>query len=109
MNLFERLPEDDKDQLWSYLSYYSEGSVIPKDRLDHFLRYWNENKIPFYRAFGEQFIVKKELFLQKSTCELEEDMCEVISRGVVRDFCRQFMERARQIAADMDDYGQVYS
>lgn len=104
MNLFERLPEDDKDQLWSYLSYYSEGSVIPKDRLDHFLRYWNENKIPFYRAFGEQFIVKKELFLQKSINELEEDMCEVISRGVVRDFCRQFMERARQIATDMDDY-----
>ena len=55
MNLFERLPEEDVIQLHHYLdSYGDEGNgVISRDDMDYFLRFWNENKEPFFRAFGE--------------------------------------------------------
>lgn len=105
MNLFERLPSDDKDQLWDYLSYYSDGSALPKERLDHFLRYWNTGKEPFYRAFGENFIIKKELLIEKPNSELEDDMYHALNAtAVVRDFSRQYMDAVRRIANDLDDY-----
>ena len=72
MGLYERLLEEDKEQLWKYLDWYSEGGnkTIPKDKLDFFLRYWNNSKNTFFKAFNEEFIIKKEIRITKQNDEL---------------------------------------
>ena len=61
MSIFERLPDEDKSQFKSYISHYGDegNGTIPLDKLGYFLCFWDENKEPFFRACGEQFIVKK--------------------------------------------------
>ena len=108
MNLFERLPEEDLTLLHNYLSHYGDegNGVISRSRMDHFLRYWNEEKEPFFRAFGEQFIVKKEVRLCKSEDELADEMYDVLQRNttqLVRDFRAKYVEACRRIGNDAGD------
>ena len=110
MNLFDRLPEEDKYQFWRYLDSYSDGDALPKDRLDYFLRFWNENKEPFFRAFGEQFILKQEIRFTKPDDELEDDMYSALQCGnsIVRDFIYGYTDKVRSIANDLGDYNIRY-
>lgn len=108
MNLFERLPEEDIIQLHHYLdSYGDEGNgVISRDRMDYFLRFWNENKEPFFRAFGEQFIVKKEIRFVKDSDELMNEMYRALSCGdvVVREFISKYKRACQNIGNAMDNW-----
>ena len=92
MDLFAKLPENEVSQLHRYLDSYSGGSAIGREHMDHYLRYWNDNKINFYRMFGEQFILRKEVLFEKPFDELEDEMDSAIRWGseLVKRFCKEF-------------------
>lgn len=102
MNIFERLPQEDVQQLWRYLSNYCDGTPIAQDRMNYFLREWNDNKSDFFRMFGEEFILEKEVLFEKPMEELEEEMdCEVRwGSDLVRRFCSEFKFNIETIFAD---------
>lgn len=108
MNLFERLPEEDVIQLHRYLdSYGDEGNgVISRDRMDYFLRFWSENKEPFFRAFGEQFIVKKEIRFVKDSDELADEMYRALCCGdvVIREFISKYKRACQDIGDALNNW-----
>ena len=92
MSIFERLPQEDVQQLWRYIDNYCDGSALPRERMDFFLRYWNSNKEDFFHMFGDEFIIKKEIYFEKPMDELEEEMDNAVRWGdyLIQDFCREF-------------------
>ena len=113
MSLFERLPDEDKSQFKSYLSHYGDegNGTISLDKLGYFLRFWDENKEPFFRAFGEQFIVKKEVRLTKNKDELADEMYIALTSSahqMVRNFVSAYRDTVRHIGNDMDDLNVAY-
>jgi hypothetical protein len=113
MSLFERLPDEDKSQFKSYLDRYGdEGSgTIELDRLGYFLRFWDENKEPFFRAFGEQFIVKKGVRLSKSKDELADEMYYALTTSAHRAVCKFisiYKEAVRRIGNELGDMDMTY-
>ena len=113
MSLFERLPDEDKSQFKAYLSHYGDegNGTIPLDRLGYFLRFWDENKEPFFRAFGEQFIVKKEVRLTKSKDELSDEMYIALTSSahqMVRNFMSAYRDAVRHVGNDMGDSDMTY-
>jgi hypothetical protein len=112
MSIFERLPDEDKSQFKSYISHYGDegNGTIPLDKLGYFLRFWDENKEPFFRAFGEQFIVKKEVRLVKPKDELSDDMYSALNNGhqMIRNFISAYKDAARRIGNEMGDIDMTY-
>lgn len=108
MSLFERLPEEDVIQLHRYLDNYGDegNGVISRDRMDYFLRFWNENKEPFFRAFGEQFIVKKEIRFVKDSDELANEMYRALCCGdvVVREFISKYKRACQNIGDALNNW-----
>ena len=102
MNIFEKLPQEEIHQLWRYLNEYSDGSALPEDRMSYFLRFWNESKEPFYRMFGEEFILRKEVLFEKPFEELEDEMDGNIrwGRQIVQEFCQAFKAKMNEIFAN---------
>ena len=102
MELLARLPEEDKDLIHRYIAWYGGGdcetdySVIKRDRMDYFLR-------PFYKMFGENFILKREISFAKNDDELEEEMDDILRRNAevpVMTFRREYI-------AFIDDYHEM--
>lgn len=109
MELLARLPEEDKDLIHRYIAWYGGGdcetdySVIKRDRMDYFLRYWASAKAPFYKMFGENFILKREISFAKNGDELEEEMDDILRRNAevpVMTFRREYI-------AFIDDYHEM--
>lgn len=102
MYLFDKLPQEEVHQLWKYLDHYSDGSAISEDRMHHFLRYWDSAKEPFFRMFGEQFIVKKDIMFEKPSDELVEEMDSAIRWGssLVQRFCQCYKGKISSIFCD---------
>jgi hypothetical protein len=99
MYLFDKLPQEDIHQLWKYLEHYSDGSAISESRMSHFLRFWNEAKEPFFRMFGEQFIIKKDIYFEKPCEELEEEMDDAMhyNDSFVSEFRDVFSRRVCEL------------
>lgn len=106
MSLFERLSEEDVIQLHNYIDNYGDegNGVISRDRMDYFLRFWSENKEPFFRAFGDQFIIKKEIRFVKDSDELENEMYSVLCRGdaVIREFISKYKRACQNIGDELN-------
>lgn len=109
MELLAKLPEEDKDLIHRYIAWYGGGdcetdySVIKRDRMDYFLRYWASAKAPFYKMFGENFILKREISFAKNDDELEEEMDDILRRNAevpVMTFRREYI-------AFIDDYHEM--
>lgn len=103
MGLYGRLLEEDKEQLWKYLNWYSEGGskTIPKDKLDFFLRYWNNSKNTFFKAFNEEFIIKKEIRITKQNDELADEMYYAFNNNRL---VRNFIYNYRTTVGNIDNY-----
>lgn len=100
MNIFERLPKEDIHQLYEYLRMYGDTSnTIPEENMDYFLRYWSEAKYPFFKAFGENFIIKREIAFEKSINELEDEMYHMRwdNDSAIEDFCCEYKEAIKNI------------
>lgn len=95
MRLFDRLPQEDVVQLNRYLNNYSDGGYIDLSRMPYFLRYWEQNKERFYKAFGENFILKKEIYFEKRSEVLEKEMDHAIhwNDSIIQMFCYKFKEK----------------
>lgn len=48
MSLFKKLPQEEVHLLSEYLAFYSGGTPLREERMDYFLRFWEEAKLPFY-------------------------------------------------------------
>ena len=112
MSLFERLPEEDVTQLHRYLDNYGDegNGVISRDKMDYFLRFWNENKEPFFHAFGEQFIVKKEIRFVKESEELANEMYRALCCGdaVIRGFISKYKRACQNIGDKLNNQDIAY-
>ena len=112
MSLFERLPEEDVTQLHRYLDNYGDegNGVISRDKMDYFLRFWNENKEPFFHAFGEQFIVKKEIRFVKESEELANEMYRALCCGdaVIREFISKYKRACQNIGDKLNNQDIAY-
>lgn len=73
--LFDKLLEVDKKLICSYINTYGGGDLsFSTERLNHYLRFWSENKQNFYKAFGENFILKERVSIQKPKNIMIEEM-----------------------------------
>ncbi len=99
MSLVEKLNQEDVLLLNKYLNYYSDGGYIPMEKMEYFLRFWNSNKKYFYKMFGENFILKKEILFEKSIEELMEEMDSAIRWGndLIKFFCLTYKEKITSI------------
>ena len=100
MDLFERLTENDVNALWKYMSLYGGPECLPQERMNHFLRYWNIAKEPFFEAFGEQFIIKKNVTFEKSVSELKTEMYDMVYKfayQVPTEFVKDCKQRFREL------------
>ena len=112
MSLFERLPEEDVTQLHRYLDNYGDegNGVISRDKMDYFLRFWSENKEPFFHAFGEQFIVKKEIRFVKDSEELADEMYRALCCGdvAIREFISKYKRACQNIGDKLNNQDIAY-
>ena len=105
MNLFEQLPEEEIERLHHYIINYGGGSCdsyvgeLPYNRMEYFLRYWNTAKAPFYKAFGNQFIIKQPVCFEKDYTEMEDEVNSLIyySDTVIQKFINTFCERINNL------------
>lgn len=98
MDLFKKLVERNEDLLFhKYVNAF--GGAPSLDNLNYILRYWNTNKESFYKAFGENFILKKEIYFEKSNFELAQDMTKTISTSKVyiKNFINNFIKKVNNI------------
>lgn len=99
IDLFEKLPEQDKDKFWNYLRYYSNGDkIIPKNNLNYYLRYWNENKQALFKAFNNQFILKKEIKVNASDDFLRNELDkEFYNSKIITRFICEYKDKCHKI------------
>lgn len=72
--MFDALP--DKDKIEFYLNAFSgrENATSGAADLNYILRFWERNKEKFYHAFGDQFILRKEISYSRPIDEIEKDI-----------------------------------
>lgn len=105
MNLFERLPQEDINKLWRYLSNYGGGATLPESDMDYFLRFWKDAKVPFFEAFGGKFIIKKSVCFNKPEDKMEEEMEEIMKYGgyEIREFRSEIRSALGEIFPSYSD------
>jgi hypothetical protein len=82
MNLFNELKTDDIEMIHTYLKYYADvDGVLPIEKMNHYLRYWEIAKQPFYQMFGNKFITKKEVRFDKSVDAMAEELYSVMRKN----------------------------
>lgn len=75
MNLFDKLPEHERELIQLYINQYAytdvdDRSPSTKAPLSHILRFWAEEKKSLYKLFGEQFIIERPISLKMSIGEI---------------------------------------
>lgn len=107
MDIFERLPQKDVELIREYINTYGGSddgySNMPLSQMGDWLRFWNINKAPFYKMFGEQFILKKEICFDRDLDVMEEELDNSIryGDGIAKHFRNQYIYFVNQFA-DMD-------
>ena len=86
MNLFDKLPEHERDLIQLYINRYAytdadDRSPSTKAPLSHILRFWAEEKESLYKLFGEQFIIERPVSLKMSVGEIASLMDKEYSRA----------------------------
>ena len=72
--MFDALP--DKEKIEFYLNAFSgrENATSGAADLSYILRFWERNKEKFYHAFGDQFILRKEVSYERPFNEIEKEI-----------------------------------
>ena len=104
MGLFEKLPMEEVAMLRNYIHEYGDGDAIPTNHMDHYLRYWNTNKEKFYQAFGNEFIVKKDVFFNKSIEDASDALIEAFrgetANPIIADFINAYTTKICEIRSN---------
>lgn len=91
MNLFELLPDEDIYQMREYMNEFG-GGALPKENMDYFLRFWKDEKSSFYKAFGKEFIIRKEVSFTKTNNALAREMENMLFADCFRNHFRATIE-----------------
>lgn len=108
MSMFEKLSNEDVALFRYYLNRYGDYdgniSALPLEKMGYFLRFW-ESKKDLFHAFGEQFILKKEVMYEKSVEELYDEMSNVRYRSdmKIQNFISAFHKKTKEIFGDNCD------
>lgn len=91
-NLFELLPQHDKDLMYKYICNYSDiggASNKPAVSLEYLMRYWNNEKQNLYKMLGDNFIISKRVSYTRSAEAVDNDYCAYIGNynAPGREFC----------------------
>ena len=78
MNLYEKLSNDEISMMNHYIDYYAGDTIHSRVSLEHILSFWNENKQNLYKAFGNQFMVSKEISIKSPIDLVRKQMEELI-------------------------------
>lgn len=86
MNLFDKLPEHERELIQLYINHYAytdadDRSSSTKAPLSHILRFWAKEKESLYKLFGEQFIIERPVSLKMSVGEIASLMDKEYSRA----------------------------
>lgn len=102
MNLLDNFPSKDLVLLNDYINYYggsgNDESYLPLDKMNYFLRFWNEAKAPFYEAFNNQFIIKKEFSYNKNLETMEDEFDQKLcygAKGIIWGFRQDYRSHVR--------------
>ena len=73
--LLSRLNESDKNMIANWVDNYA-GGPYGKTRagVDKLLQFWNRDKVGLYHLFGDEFILSKNVTIEKPLSEMEDDM-----------------------------------
>ena len=100
--LFNKLSEMDKELICRYIDTYGGGNKsiygggnqsLSTERLNHYLRFWSENKQNFYKAFGENFILKERMDIQKPKGMMIEEMGNLLWDNCLNSHDKQYIIR----------------
>ena len=112
MGLYELLPEEDKIQFRNHINEYSDSGALPLSELKHFLRYWDSGKEDIYHAFGDNFIIKKQISINKRQEDINDEMWEAFygpnAKPIIKKFIDEYRDRIRTIGSQSDGYGMTY-
>lgn len=100
MNLVELLPEEERKS-FRYYAQTTSGAYDEQISDEHILRFWNDNKADLYRVLGNNFIISKEVMVQKSY----DDLCDEIECKL---FSLPFIKTMRMLKQDMKHKGNDY-
>lgn len=112
MGLYDLLPKEDKIQFRNHINEYSDSGALPLSELRYFLRYWDKSKENIYHAFGDNFIIKKQISINKRQEDINDEMWEAFygpnAKPIIGEFIREYRDRIRTIGAQSDGYGMTY-
>ena len=74
MNIFDALTNKEKEMIEDYISFYAGSRNGVAAGLDYILRYWNSQTEKLYHIFGDNFILEKEIKVEKDVHHLERDI-----------------------------------
>ena len=108
MDIFDKLPQEDVELIRSYINCYGgnddrDGSFMAPEGMPYFLRFWSVNKAPFYKMFGDQLILKREVCFEKDPDIMEEEMDNAIRYGdsIVWGFKQYYESKIDALLLDM--------
>lgn len=102
MSMFEKLSNEDVALFRKYIDNYGDYSgdvrALPLEDMKYLLRFW-ESKSPLFHAFGDQFIVKREIKYEKTLEELADEMHSVRYSydEKIEGFITTFRRKTREI------------
>lgn len=103
MELFEALGND-INTIYGYLNLYgnTNSKLLPKEKLSTFLRIWAKNKEHLYKAFGNNFILKRPI---EFTLDESEIMHQFQQNCCLDDYVviEEYLERILAIFWDKPD------
>jgi hypothetical protein len=102
MKLYDALTEKDISMIGDYISEYAGVSHYDSDininaNLSHILRIWDENKQNLFKAFGEKFILSREVEVFKGQELMYDEMDNLIR-------CHNFISEYRTLAQSLHGY-----
>jgi predicted hydrocarbon binding protein len=77
---------------------------MPYNQLDRYLRFWNVNKRTFYQAFGEEFIIKKEISLTKTLGDGANEMRRKLGKYYAAPIIRTFVNYYQSVIQNIMDH-----
>jgi hypothetical protein len=77
------LTQLDKENIISYIRAYSGCSPDADIDLERVLRYWDVSKNKLYNDFGKQYILSKEIVIQKDQSILSAEVTEKLLKDAI--------------------------
>lgn len=95
--LTELLSQDEKNMFMSYVKAYAgrnSDNCYPNVSVEHLLRYWDTNKQKLFHAFGDKFILSKEIEFAQDHDELCNRMSTLVAESRTSGgFMQEYYER----------------